>query len=105
MPHLISTNLPMNTPVPTVPSKTDNIAVRTARLFQEQHQSIIQHTDGLFARLMIFQWIFGVVLALLISPRSWAGTASDVHPHVWASVLLGGLVTAVPVLLAFFRRG
>jgi hypothetical protein len=87
------------------PSTTNAVAVRTAQLFQEQHQSIVKHTDALFARLMICQWVFGVALALWISPRTWAGTDSRIHLHVWAAVFLGGAVTIVPVLLAFLRPG
>ena len=83
----------------------DTIAERTAQLFQEQHQNIIRHADWLFARLMVCQWLFGLGLALWISPRTWAGTASSVHLHVWAAILLGGAVTAVPVLLAIFNPG
>jgi PAS domain S-box-containing protein len=84
---------------------TDAIAERTAQLFQEQHQNIIKHTDRLFARLMTFQWFFGLALALWISPRTWAGTESRIHMHVWAAVILGGVVTTVPVLLAIFKPG
>jgi len=82
-----------------------SIPERIAQLFQEQHQSIIKHTDRLFARLMIFQWFFGLALAWWVSPRTWAGTVSRVHFHVWAAVFLGGVVTIVPVLLALWRPG
>jgi signal transduction histidine kinase/ActR/RegA family two-component response regulator len=84
---------------------TDTVTARTAQLFQEQHQNIVKHTDWLFARLMTFQWFFGLALALWISPRTWAGAESRIHMHVWAAVLLGGGLTIVPVLLAIFRPG
>jgi PAS domain S-box-containing protein len=88
------------------PSKsTEAISARTSELFQEQHQSIIEHTDLLFARLMIFQWAFGVVLALWISPQTWSGAQSQVHLHLWAALLLGGIITAVPVCLAQLQPG
>ena len=83
----------------------NTIAARTVQLFQEQQQNIIKHTDLLFARLMIGQWIFAIGLALWLSPRTWAGTESGVNTHVWAAFILGGLVTIVPVLLAFMRPG
>jgi PAS domain S-box-containing protein len=90
----------------TAPSNTsDAISTRTSELFQEQHQSIIEHTDRLFARLMIFQWLFGVGLAIWISPRTWAGVQSQIHLHLWAAVILGGVITAVPVLLAHLQPG
>ena len=54
---------------------------------------------------MICQWVFGVVLALWISPRTWAGVDSRIHLHVWVAVFLGGAVTSVPVLLALIAAG
>lgn len=83
----------------------ETITARTAELFREQQQNISGHTDRLFARLMICQWVAGVVAAVLISPRTWAGTDSRVHLHLWAAVLLGGLVTSVPVLVAWTQSG
>ncbi|HTI49834.1 MAG TPA: HAMP domain-containing sensor histidine kinase, partial [Planctomycetaceae bacterium] len=38
--------------------------------------------------------------AVWVSPRTWAGTTSEIHPHVWAAVILGGLATSLPVFLA-----
>ena len=90
---------------PSISKTTDAIAARTSELFQEQHQGIIEHTDRLFARLMIFQWVFGMALAIWISPRTWAGTQSQIHLHLWAAVFLGGAITAVPVLFARLQPG
>jgi PAS domain S-box-containing protein len=81
------------------------VAARTKELFQEQRQSVIEHTDWLFARLMICQWLFGIVLAVWISPRTWTGVESRVHVHVWAALLLGGLITSVPVIFAWLQPG
>jgi len=83
----------------------DVISARTSELFQEQQQSIIEHTSHLLGRLMIFQWFFGVALAIWISPRTWKGPESQIHLHVWASVILGGLITVIPVLLARWQPG
>ena len=81
------------------------MAARRAVLFTEQQQNIIEHTDWIFARLMVLQWIGGVAAALLISPRTWSGTQSWLHPHVWAAVFLGGIITSGPVLLALTQPG
>jgi len=90
---------------PTFTDATDSVAARTEMLFHEQQQSIVKHTDRIFARLMICQWIFGVGLALWISPRTWIGTQSSIHLHVWAAIFLGGIVTSAPVLMAFLQPG
>jgi hypothetical protein len=49
---------------------SDKIAERAKTLFSEQLQNITTHTDHIFARLMVFQWVFGIGLALLVSPRT-----------------------------------
>ncbi len=82
-----------------------NVAHRADELFKEQQLSISKHTDYVFARLMIFQWIAGVAAAFLISPRAWAGIESHIHIHVWAATLLGALITSVPVAMAFMQPG
>jgi hypothetical protein len=66
---------------------------RAAWLFQQSQQATYRRVDRLFAGLMIFQWVGGIVAALMISPRAWEGSESSVHLHVWAALLLGGLIT------------
>jgi signal transduction histidine kinase len=95
----------MHQQIAPVPVADISIAARCAELFREQQQNIIEHTDWLFARLMIFQWFAGVLAALLISPQAWAGAQSQIHPHVWAAVFLGGAITGMPVLLGLLRPG
>ncbi len=63
------------------------------------------YTDRLFGALMVMQWLAGIVVVLTISPRTWQGAASQTHPHLWAALALGGLITSLPVLLAWFRPG
>jgi signal transduction histidine kinase len=59
----------------------------------------------MFAWLMVCQWLAGIGAALWISPRTWIGTTSQVHVHVWAAILLGGAISSLPVFLAFKRPG
>ena len=65
---------------------------RAASLFQEAEHKIYLRTDRLFARLMIFQWLAGIVAAVWISPQTWIGSTSYVHWHVWAAIFLGGAI-------------
>src|SRR4051812_37995667 len=83
----------------------DRAPARVAELFKEQQQRIITHTDGLIARLMIWQWVAGMVAAVVISPRQWAGSESRPHVHLLAASVLGGLITSFPVFLAFRHPG
>ena len=74
-------------------------------LFHAHQQEIYQHTDRLFAYLMVLQWVMGIVFALWVSPRTWSGSASQTHIHVWAALLLGGALNLCPALLALLRPG
>jgi two-component system sensor histidine kinase/response regulator len=62
---------------------------------------IYRHTDRLFAGLMVIQWVLGVGMALWLSPWSWKGETASLHPHVWASIFLGGLFISLPIFLAW----
>ena len=86
------------TPAAPAPSRADV-------LFDEYQRDIYRRTDRLFAWLMGFQWIAGIVFALWVSPLAWSGTVSSIHLHVWAAVVLGGIVCLFPALLAILRPG
>jgi len=79
---------------------------RTAvSLVQEQLASIARRTDRMFALLMGIQWVAGVAAALWLSPRTWVGSQSSVHIHVWAAVFLGGALACFPIYLAMMHPG
>src|ERR1044072_1437281 len=73
---------------------------RVKTLYTEHQQTIFQRTDRMFAVLMAIQWIAGIAAALWISPKTWAGPYSQTHIHVWAAVLLGGVISIFPIILA-----
>jgi len=62
---------------------------RAEELFQQQVRARHGSADRMFAVLMIAQWIFGVILALLVSPYAWAGKVREFHPHLYAAVFMG----------------
>ncbi|HXB60399.1 MAG TPA: PAS domain-containing sensor histidine kinase [Candidatus Acidoferrales bacterium] len=95
----------MNAPIAHNPDVPDTVAARTAELFKEQQQSLIRHTDRMCSWLMIFQWFFAIGLAFWLSPRTWSGINSQVHPHIWVAIFLGGVITALPVYLARTQSG
>jgi signal transduction histidine kinase/ActR/RegA family two-component response regulator len=76
---------------------------RTQELFAARRDRVYVQTSRLFAILMTAQWIAGIAAAFWISPRSWSGTISSVHLHVWLAVFLGGTITSLPVFLALTR--
>jgi len=83
----------------------DKIKERTVALFNEHMLKTYSRVDKLFAYLMILQWAGAIVLALVVSPKTWAGEISQPHVHLYAALIMGGLLTAMPVFLAFKRPG
>ena len=93
---------------PLIAQKTDTteaIHTRTLVLFQELQQNVCRYTDRLFSRLMVLQWFFAIGLAFCFSPLTWSGAHSQIHPHVWLAIFLGGLITALPVYLTRTQPG
>jgi PAS domain S-box-containing protein len=83
-----------------------NYSVERANELYEQHrQAIFRNTDRLFAKVMFFQWIAGILIALFISPRAWAGQSSQPGIHVWVALFLGGVISAVPIWMTRARPG
>ena len=54
---------------------------------------------------MAFQWLMGIVFALWVSPLAWDGPVSRTHLHVWAAIILGGIISLFPALLGLLRPG
>jgi two-component system, sensor histidine kinase and response regulator len=81
------------------------VAGRAGELFAHYQREIHTRTDRLFAGLMAFQWLLGIVFALVVSPLAWEGAVSRTHLHVWAAILLGGAISLFPALLALLRPG
>jgi signal transduction histidine kinase/CheY-like chemotaxis protein len=84
---------------------TGETAGRAVTLFEEHQQTIYRRTDRIFVFLMPLQWLAALVISLWISPFTWAGQVSAVHPHVWTALFFGGVVTVFPVALALIQPG
>ncbi len=74
-------------------------------LFERSRQQWFVRTDHMFAALMTFQWIGGIIAAAILSPRNWAGGSSSIHPHLYAAVFLGAAISFPPICLALWRPG
>jgi PAS domain S-box-containing protein len=84
---------------------TSGSSERATELLDDSLNVVHRRADRLFAWLMIGQWLAGIGAALLISPRTWIGAASQTHWHVWAAIFLGGALTSLPVYFAFAMPG
>ena len=83
----------------------DGASSRIAELFSEHEQDICKRTDHMFAVLMTLQWVGGIVAAYWIAPRTWIGSTSQTHVHLWAALLLGSAISSLPIFLALTRPG
>jgi PAS domain S-box-containing protein len=89
-----------------VPSNVEpRTALRATLIFRRQFRQVAANTDRMFAVLMALQWLAGIIIASLVSPRTWNGANSSVHPHLFEAVFVGGALSLVPILLAIFRPG
>lgn len=78
---------------------------REREIFNKNLFSVSVAADRMFGALFIFQYFLGVVLALVFSPLTWRGDQSAIHPHVFAAVVGGAVISSLPIYLAFWRSG
>jgi len=89
----------------TKPQLSESVLQFAKQQLRDHQQLIYKRTDRLFAKLMILQWLAGVVIALWISPKIWVGSESQTLSQVWAALFLGGAIIFFPVLLGWMRPG
>lgn len=78
---------------------------RADKLFAKRQSITYVRTDKVFGTLLILEWLAGILVALIISPRTWAGKVSDIHFHVLIAIVLGALIVARPIYLSYYRAG
>lgn len=83
----------------------DDFENRVSQLHKEKRQRVCAKTDRLFMWLMLLQWMVAIVLAFVVSPRTWIGDTSHTHMHVYVAIFFGGLISLPPILLAYFCPG
>ncbi len=79
------------------------VANRTRELSRQQFDILSRRVDRSFAALMVCQYVACLLVSLLISPHAWPN--SEMAGNVWAAVLLGGVITAIPVALSILHPG
>jgi two-component system, NtrC family, sensor histidine kinase HydH len=78
---------------------------RAEVLFQERRDKLLRRGDKVLSVLMIFQWVLGIGLAWVLSPYTWQGSISSIHPHIYLAIFLGGLLSGVPLFIARLKPG
>ena len=91
---------------PVIADSALKVDQEALRLYVRESAELHRWTDRLFAVLLLLQWIAGITLALVYSPRIWTGSVSETHPHLWAAIMLGGMISVFPICLVLLpRRG
>ena len=85
--------------------RESQVAARASEIFRAQRQRLLAQVDRMFLALMGGQWVFGILVALFFSPYGWEGKEKAIHFHVYLAVLLGGLLSVFPMVLAWRRPG
>lgn len=78
---------------------------RAAALYNEQSLKLYRETDQLFAKFFLFEWVAGILVACLVSPRTWIGDTAYVHFHIWLATLFGALIISFPLAFIYLRPG
>lgn len=81
------------------------IADNATRLFDESYRKLCVDNDRVFALLLALQWVAAIAVALIVSPRTWIGEQNLVNVHVYAALILGGLLSVVPVYINWKTPG
>ncbi|MEO5969295.1 MAG: hypothetical protein ABIQ95_05160, partial [Bdellovibrionia bacterium] len=83
----------MNTPLE---SKID---AQAKALFSSTYNSLCVDNDRIFSLVLVLQWFACILIAIFVSPRTWLADMGTVHVHVWTAIVLGGLLSALPIYL------
>ena len=75
------------------------------RIYKQERLSVCQQTDRMFGWLMIMQWLASILVAVVVSPYTWAGRDAFIHPHIFFVTVFGSVITVFPVYLAFRHAG
>lgn len=84
---------------------TDRIIAKTESTYADFVERWHLRAERMFLWLMVGQWLFGIFIAVTVSPWAWEGKTRVVSNHVLAAVVLGGLLSALPIALILMRPG
>lgn len=84
---------------------TTHLAQRTEEIFHADLSKIRLWTDRMFFWLLIGQWLFGIAVAVIWSPRTWIAQYWSIHQHVIAATVLGALFEGYPLYLIIRKPG
>lgn len=84
---------------------TFDAAALTRQFYERDLQRYRSQIDRMFGWLLLIQWAGAVALTLWMTPLTWSGDQSSIHPHVWTALFLVGGVTFLPAVLTWLDPG
>ncbi|ATC63161.1 hypothetical protein CMV30_03855 [Nibricoccus aquaticus] len=87
------------------PAPSPRVSERAIILEADLLKRFWSQADRAFAILLLIQWIAGIGLALWFTPLTWIGRQSQPHVHLWAAIVLGGIIALPAAALAYWRSG
>lgn len=79
--------------------------IKAQKLLKNQLEKIYRNCDVLFGGLLITEWLAAILVAMLWSPKAWAGIYSNTHVHVYLAIWLGLAIISLPLLLIIKMPG
>jgi diguanylate cyclase (GGDEF)-like protein len=74
---------------------------RVSDLSSSNHSDLRTAQVGrMMSWLLALEWASMIVTAIVLSPRTWSGAQSHLHPHLWAAILAGPAFILPAILLA-----
>jgi diguanylate cyclase (GGDEF)-like protein len=73
---------------------------RAEECFRAEFDHLAARVDRMMSRLLLAEWAGMMVLAGVITPRTWNGTSHSVNPHMWAAILAGPAFILPTILIS-----
>lgn len=82
-----------------------NITERAKAFYSKHLHAVYCRADRIFSILMPIQWVAVIIAVIFVSPYTWQGAQSSIHPHILEAIILGGLFTVFPVFFVLKHPG
>jgi signal transduction histidine kinase len=86
-------------------SRSGRAGARAEQIFHEDLLQVHIKTGRVFFWLFLAQWLFAIILALIISPYAWSGRVRTLNSHVELAFIGGAILNALPIALLVLRPG
>jgi signal transduction histidine kinase/ActR/RegA family two-component response regulator len=81
----------------------DAVGTRSQELYLEHRRRLDVVTSNTFSALLLAVWLLSIAIAIWVSPWTWRGADSSMHPHLLAAICLGGIVAVPSAAIAYLR--